>query len=42
MKSITYRIFTTLMLCAGLAGCAGVPQESAMQWLQNQRMLIDP
>ena len=36
MKSLIVKILTTALFAAVLTGCAGVTQESAMQWLERQ------
>jgi hypothetical protein len=41
MKRIVFAVLAALTL-AGIMGCATVPQESAMEWMQRQPMLIDP
>lgn len=42
MKSPVYAVIAALLLCAGLAGCGTVQQESAMEWMQRQPMVTDP
>lgn len=42
MKSSIYALTMALLLCAGLAGCGTVQQESAMEWMQRQPMVTDP
>ncbi|HTD91317.1 MAG TPA: hypothetical protein VK663_11685 [Burkholderiales bacterium] len=42
MQSLTSKLLVALLLAASLAGCASIgPQESAMDWMQHQPMLID-
>jgi outer membrane PBP1 activator LpoA protein len=41
MKLILYRLLAALITAATLAGCHTVKQESAMEWMQRQPMLID-
>ena len=38
MKSFVSKIVAAVLVAASLAGCAGIQQESATQWLQHQPM----
>ena len=42
MKTSIYLIFAAALLSASLTGCDTVKQESAIEWLQRQPVLIDP
>jgi hypothetical protein len=44
MKTILSRIIAALIVASALAGCAGAGignQESAMQWMDHQPVLLD-
>lgn len=42
MKTAIYRLLAVAAVLATLWGCASIKHESAMEWMQNQPMLIDP
>ena len=41
MKLFTLKVITMLVAVAALAGCAGIQQESAMDWMNHQPVLQD-
>jgi hypothetical protein len=41
MRSLILKIFAAVLLVSTLAGCAGVRQESAMEWMQRQPWTSD-
>jgi len=42
MKTFVYRIFAAIVVVTSLSGCGTTKQESAMEWLQRQPVVIDP
>ena len=42
MQSILYRLLAALAVALFLTGCAKVPYESAMDWLQRQPHIMEP
>lgn len=42
MKSNILRAVAALAVVMVFAGCANVPYESAMEWMQKQPQLMDP
>lgn len=42
MKTILLRVVAALAVAMIFAGCANVKQETAMEWLQRQPLIMDP